>query len=146
MERRRIPLKGLKKAREAAGLNVWQLSQLSGVAPTNLNRLENQGQRAQPATIDKLANALGVDRGELIGDVFMESPSHERQRYLDMVKELEESILMLPNDVFGMLQIRIAKEADRRRMPGYVYIDASRCPPPPTIDAGKQGIEQGNEN
>jgi transcriptional regulator with XRE-family HTH domain len=46
-------------------LSLRELGQRSGVAFDNINKLENEQRRAQPRTLHKLAEALGVEPHEL---------------------------------------------------------------------------------
>ena len=61
---REVP--GLRAARKRASLSQRDLEKLSGVSYVNVSRIEN-GQRATPETIDKLAQALDVEVEELLG-------------------------------------------------------------------------------
>src|SRR3712207_1937292 len=61
---REVP--GLRAARKRASLSQRDLEKQSGVSYVNISRIEN-GQRAKPETIDKLAGALGVEVEELLG-------------------------------------------------------------------------------
>jgi transcriptional regulator with XRE-family HTH domain len=46
-------------------LSLRELGERSGVAFDNINKLENEHRRAQPRTLRKLADALGVEPHEL---------------------------------------------------------------------------------
>jgi transcriptional regulator with XRE-family HTH domain len=56
-------LRGLRRAR---ALSQRDLSRLTGIAFDTISRLETGKQRAQPRTIRKLADALGVEPRELM--------------------------------------------------------------------------------
>ncbi len=47
-------------------LSLRELGERSGVAFDNINKLENEHRRAQPRTLRKLAEALGVEPHELM--------------------------------------------------------------------------------
>ena len=50
----------LRELRRRRMLSLRELGERSGVAFDNINKLENERRRAQPRTIRKLADALGV--------------------------------------------------------------------------------------
>jgi transcriptional regulator with XRE-family HTH domain len=56
----------LREFRRRRMLSLRELEQRSGVAFDNINKLENEKRRAQPRTIRKLAEALGVEPHELM--------------------------------------------------------------------------------
>jgi transcriptional regulator with XRE-family HTH domain len=56
-------LRGLRRAR---ALSQRDLSRMTGIAFDTISRLETGKQRAQPRTIRKLADALGVEPKELM--------------------------------------------------------------------------------
>ncbi len=56
----------LREIRRASVLSQRELSRITGVAFDTISRLETGKQRAQPKTVRKLANALGVEPRELI--------------------------------------------------------------------------------
>jgi transcriptional regulator with XRE-family HTH domain len=56
----------LRELRRRKMLSLRELEQRSGVAFDNINKLENEKRRAQPRTIRKLADALGVEPHELM--------------------------------------------------------------------------------
>src|SRR5206468_6628507 len=56
----------IKAVRDQMGLNLEQLSELSGISMSHLNRLENGTRRASVDLIDKIAAALKVPRGKLL--------------------------------------------------------------------------------
>jgi transcriptional regulator with XRE-family HTH domain len=56
----------LKKRRRRRMLSLRELDERSGVAFDNINKLENERREAQPRTIRKLAEALGVEPHELM--------------------------------------------------------------------------------
>jgi transcriptional regulator with XRE-family HTH domain len=56
----------LRELRRRRMLSLRELEQRSGVAFDNINKLENERRRAQPRTVRKLAEALGVEPHELI--------------------------------------------------------------------------------
>lgn len=61
-----IRLKGLRWVRERVPLSQEDLAQESGLSRRTVGALENGDRGAHPATVDKLARALGVEAGLLI--------------------------------------------------------------------------------
>ena len=55
----------LRELRRRKMLSLRELEQRSGVAFDNINKLENEKRNAQPRTLRKLAEALGVEPLEL---------------------------------------------------------------------------------
>jgi transcriptional regulator with XRE-family HTH domain len=55
----------LRELRRHRMLSLRELDERSGVAFDNINKLENERRRAQPRTLRKLAEALGVEPHEL---------------------------------------------------------------------------------
>ncbi len=56
----------MRKVRRAHALSQRDLSRMTGIAFDTISRLETGKQRAQPRTIRKLADALGVEPRELM--------------------------------------------------------------------------------
>ena len=56
----------LKELRRSKMLSLRELGERSGMAFDNVNKLENEKRRAQPRTLRKLAEALGVEPHELM--------------------------------------------------------------------------------
>ncbi len=56
----------LRSLRRDSVLSQRELSRMTGVAFDTISRLETGKQQAQPRTIRKLANALGVEPHELM--------------------------------------------------------------------------------
>jgi transcriptional regulator with XRE-family HTH domain len=56
----------LRHLRRRKMLSLRELGERSGVAFDNINKLENEQRRAQPRTVRKLAEALGVEPHELM--------------------------------------------------------------------------------
>ena len=56
----------LRELRRRRMLSLRELGERSGVAFDNINKLENERRRAQPRTLRKLAEALGVEPHELM--------------------------------------------------------------------------------
>ena len=56
----------LRDFRRRRMLSLRELEQRSGVAFDNINKLENEKRRAQPRTLRRLAEALGVEPHELM--------------------------------------------------------------------------------
>ena len=56
----------LRHLRREQALSQRELSRMTGIAFDTISRLETGKQRAQPRTIRKLANALGVEPRELM--------------------------------------------------------------------------------
>jgi transcriptional regulator with XRE-family HTH domain len=59
---------GLKKLRLKKLLSQDKLAKLSGISRTTIVSIENNQHKPQPLTLQKLANALGVDPAEIEGD------------------------------------------------------------------------------
>jgi transcriptional regulator with XRE-family HTH domain len=55
----------LRELRRRKMLSLRELGEKSGVAFDNINKLENERRTAQPRTVRRLAEALGVDPEEL---------------------------------------------------------------------------------
>lgn len=60
-------LAALKRMREGAALTQEELAKRSGVGRATIAGLEAGSRRARPATVQKLAGAIGVDPGQLVG-------------------------------------------------------------------------------
>ena len=58
-------MKTLKELREGQFLSQMDLAQKSGIGRDTINRLEKGRQKPTFRTIRKLANALGVEPGEI---------------------------------------------------------------------------------
>jgi transcriptional regulator with XRE-family HTH domain len=56
----------LRELRRRKMLSLRELGERSGVAFDNINKLENERRRAQPRTLRKLAETLGVEPHELM--------------------------------------------------------------------------------
>ena len=56
----------LRELRRRRMLSLRELGERSGVAFDNINKLENERRSAQPRTLRKLAEALGVEPHELM--------------------------------------------------------------------------------
>jgi transcriptional regulator with XRE-family HTH domain len=56
----------LRRIRRERALSQRDLSRMTGIAFDTISRLETGKQRAQPRTIRKLADALGVEPRELM--------------------------------------------------------------------------------
>ena len=56
----------LRELRRRRMLSLRELGERSGVAFDNINKLENERRDAQPRTLRKLAEALGVEPHELM--------------------------------------------------------------------------------
>ncbi len=68
MERlRSTPLPNLAQHRRRRGLTQRQLGRLAGVTHTTVQRLESLERASYPQTVRKLAVALGVGPGALVG-------------------------------------------------------------------------------
>jgi transcriptional regulator with XRE-family HTH domain len=59
----------LRRLRRERALSQRELSRMTGIAFDTISRLETGKQRAQPRTIRKLADALGVEPPELMKEV-----------------------------------------------------------------------------
>jgi transcriptional regulator with XRE-family HTH domain len=56
----------LREIRRRKMLSLRELGERSGVAFDNINKLENEQRRAQPRTLRRLAESLGVEPHELM--------------------------------------------------------------------------------
>ena len=56
----------LRELRRRRMLSLRELGERCGVAFDNINKLENEQRRAQPRTVRRLADALGVEPYELM--------------------------------------------------------------------------------
>ena len=56
----------LRQLRQERALSLRDLGERSGVAFDTINKLENEHREAQPRTIRRLAEALGVEPKELM--------------------------------------------------------------------------------
>jgi transcriptional regulator with XRE-family HTH domain len=56
----------LRELRRRRMLSLRELGERSGVAFDNINKMENERRNAQPRTLRKLAEALGVEPHELM--------------------------------------------------------------------------------
>lgn len=56
----------MRQLRQERALSLRELGERSGVAFDTINKLENERRQAQPRTIRKLADALGVEPKELM--------------------------------------------------------------------------------
>ena len=56
----------LRQLRQERALSLRELGERSGVAFDTINKLENEHREAQPRTIRKLAETLGVEPKELM--------------------------------------------------------------------------------
>ena len=63
---RSVPLPTLRLLRRSRGLSQRELGRLAGVSAGTVYRLENGLRGAYPATVRKLADALGVPPEELV--------------------------------------------------------------------------------
>lgn len=63
---RSTPLPALRRLRREAGLGQRELAETAGVSPGTVYRLENGLRGAYPATLRKLAAALGVSPADLV--------------------------------------------------------------------------------
>lgn len=62
------PVPGLKRERLLAGYTVRGLAEAAGVDPSTVNAVENGHRGVQGTTLTKLAETLGVETRELVGD------------------------------------------------------------------------------
>lgn len=58
----------IRKQRQACGLELSELAELAGVNKSTLFRLEKSELKPSFATLQKIANGLGIGVGELIGE------------------------------------------------------------------------------
>ena len=69
-QNRSTPLPHLREMRQSRGLSQRELGRLARVSAGTVYRLENQVRGAYPATVRKLAAALGVSPADLVcGDL-----------------------------------------------------------------------------
>ena len=94
----------IKKIRKEKGLTQKQLGDLCGIADSNIRKYENGKQFPKMETLQKIANALGVNLLELI-DEFANPPAGIR---LIPNGEEEEKMMM-------MYREEATKEAARKR-------------------------------
>ncbi len=59
----------MRRIRRERALSQRDLTRMTGIAFDTISRLETGKQRAQPRTIRKLADALGVEPRELMKEV-----------------------------------------------------------------------------
>ena len=86
----------IKKIRKEKGLTQKQLGDLCGIADSNIRKYENGKQFPKMETLQKIADALGVNLGDLIDDWVMRketepkykplSPEEEKKRH-ELLKE-----------------------------------------------------------
>lgn len=62
-----IHMPKLKRVRQLKGYSLHELADKSGIDSSMISKLENQRRGAQPRTLRKLADALGVEPDELVG-------------------------------------------------------------------------------
>lgn len=62
------PVPGLKRERLTAGYTVRGLADAAGVDPSTVNAVENGHRGVQGTTLTKLAETLGVESRDLVGD------------------------------------------------------------------------------
>jgi transcriptional regulator with XRE-family HTH domain len=85
-------LETVKRIRTMRGMNQVDLSEASGVSQNTISEIETGRRKARPATLGKLARALGVD----IADFFDEPTYQKKARALSLRDtELETA---LPDD------------------------------------------------
>lgn len=60
--------RNLRLARQRTSLTQEQLSDLSGVHPTEISRMENGHRDVRISTVDRLAAALQLQPGDLLGE------------------------------------------------------------------------------
>lgn len=65
-QNRSVPLPSLRELRRSRGLSQRGLGKLAKVSPGTVLRLEHGLRGAYPATVRKLASALGVTPAELV--------------------------------------------------------------------------------
>jgi transcriptional regulator with XRE-family HTH domain len=65
-QHRSIPLPALRAVRQSMALTQRQLAELAGISATTVGLLETKERGAYPATVRKLAAALGVPPAELV--------------------------------------------------------------------------------
>jgi transcriptional regulator with XRE-family HTH domain len=126
---REVP--GLRAARKRTNLSQRDLEKLSGVSYVNVSRIEN-GQRATPETIDKLAGALGVEVEELLGRPewipWKESGMTAFVRQLGLEPEPFFTEISIGNrrvrDLYEATYVRLLSEEQRIRQGGPRLVDA----------------------
>ena len=58
----------IREARKRAGITQVQLSEATGIDQASISRMENGRQGITLAYLIRIARALGVDLGDLVGD------------------------------------------------------------------------------
>jgi transcriptional regulator with XRE-family HTH domain len=87
-------LRGLQRVRGRAGMSQQELAEKAGVERATISNLENRKRAAQPPTISKLAEALGVDEEDLISapkddlTLFPTDPEGRSVVYLNALRKL----------------------------------------------------------
>lgn len=111
--------KKIREARKAAGLTQKELAAKLGIVPNSISQYENGTRNAKPATLRRIAEAIGCSLQDLIGD--------------DMKISKEEIDL---NDWFGFELTRFTdkglmdperiREDERPLLRYYRYLEDSR--------------------
>jgi len=63
-----VKVNSLKKVRNEKGLSQLKLALMTGIAPGDISRIENDWLRPYPGWRKRLARALGVPESELFPD------------------------------------------------------------------------------
>lgn len=85
----------LKQLRKEKGLTMVELEKMSGIKQAMLSQIESGKKNPRPATVEKLANALGVNR-EYFYIESVDIPAEIYSNYSEEVKEFIASEENLP--------------------------------------------------
>ena len=103
----------LRELRRRRMLSLRELEKRSGVAFDNINKLENEKRRAQPRTLRKLAEALGVEPHELMKGEEMPATG-------DRITKREDGRWM------GRSTVQTSTGTERRSVYGRTYKEAEK--------------------
>lgn len=102
----------VREERKKAGLTMEQLAALAGISASFLAYIETRGSKPSLATVQKIADALGVPVGDMFRDVPRSSEGHEyavarRFRLLvrDKAQDEQEAILDLVRSVTRRMRL-----------------------------------------
>ncbi len=109
---REVP--NLRTVRVRKDLTLRGLSARTGVALSTLSQLENRKRKAKPGTVNKLADALGIDNVELLRVSWDQMSEEERMAEFQM-SDSAETKLMLFSDDFLHWHALMALAQERKR-------------------------------
>ena len=102
----------IKAAREKAGLTQQQVADRLGVSSTYISQYERDVRTPKPATVIRLANAIGVALDQIV------IPDKE---YTDLFIHMKVDLVMQISDIlntFGPLELEKALDAVKRIQEG----------------------------